>query len=181
MKGARNRSAARAATLAALPIALLVGALVFWALGGFGGGTPDAAPSEPVPSTPVAMSAPPLAGPAATACRAFVAALPAALRDRPRRDVTGGPAQNAAYGQPPLTIACGTPVPSYAPETILAVVSGVCWYVQGERWTTVDRTVPVTVQVPASYGPGGQWVVDLAPAIVQTLPVLASVPFGCHG
>jgi hypothetical protein len=183
MGAATTRSAARAATLAALPVALLVGAIVFWALGGFDGLRADDPPRspEPVPSGPVMMAAVPLTEPAVTVCRTFIEALPTAVRDRPRRDVTAGPAQNAAYGQPPLTVACGLPIPSYAADTILAVVSGVCWYVEDERWTTVDRTVPVTVNVPRSYGPGGQWVVDLAMPIIRTLPVRATVPFGCTG
>jgi len=174
-----TRGAARTAALVALPLALLAGALVFWALGGFRDGATE--PPGPTPSGPVAMQARPLPEAAATACRALLTALPGTLRDRARREVTAGTDQNAAYGHPPLTIACGTPLPSYPPETTLAVVSGVCWYVQGERWTTVDRSVPVTVEVPEAYGPGGQWVVDLAPAIVGALPVAATVPFGCHG
>ncbi len=42
----------------------------------------------------------------------------------PRRPVTAGPEQNAAYGEPPITLACGVPAPAMSPT---------------EPWTTVSR------------------------------------------
>ena len=53
---------------------------------------------------------------------------PATLRDLAARPVTAGPEQNAAYGDPPLTVACGVPGRRSAP----ADGDQVCC-----RWTAV--------------------------------------------
>jgi len=181
-----SHSAARIATLAALPIALLAGALAFWSLGGFrtgvGAGTREVASPA---SGPVSMAAPALDERSAAACRELIARLPGSLRDRPARPVTGGRDQNAAYGDPPLTLTCGTPTPSYPPETQLNGLSGVCWYVArgktADRWTTVDRAVAVTVTVPHEYDQAGQWVIDFSSAIRAALPAADRIPLGCRG
>jgi uncharacterized protein DUF3515 len=178
-----SRSAARLAALIALPVAVAAGLVVFAVLGGFGSATPGPRPS---PATgPVAMAAPSLPAPAATTCRALLARLPDTLDDRKRRPVTAGPEQNAAYGDPAITLACGGPLPSVAPTDDVYVMSGVCWYAtpgrDGTAWTAIDRTVPVTVTVPASYDNSGQWANRFSDAIVASVPATTKVPSGCHG
>jgi len=167
-----RRSPAGTATLVAVPAALLAGVLAFWALSS-GTGEERAKP-RPQASGPVEVAAPTLGERAATVCKALTTALPGAIRDRPRRPVTAGTAQNAAYGDPPIVVSCGaeqTRVPQLAQ---LLVLSGVCWFPEergdDQVWTTVDREVPVRVTVPNDYDPAGQWVIDLSPAIVSAVP-----------
>ncbi|OLB65800.1 MAG: hypothetical protein AUI10_05280 [Actinobacteria bacterium 13_2_20CM_2_72_6] len=184
------RSAARLAAAVALPAALVAGLVVYRVLGAHRGTPAPPAPrssaarsAAPHSPAPVAMGAPPLAEHPATVCRALLSRLPAALRDRPRRPVTAGPEQNAAYGEPAITLACGGPRPSVDPTAFLPSLSGVCWLaVQGSTastWTTVDREVPVTVTVPKTYDPPGQWVIEFSAAIGTAVPVSAARPSGC--
>jgi Protein of unknown function (DUF3515) len=174
--------AARAATLVALPIALIVGIVTFWLMGGFG--NHEAAKPRPQSTAPVAMPAPPLDDQHATACRALLSHLPGALRDRPRRPVTAGAEQNAAYGDPAITMACAVPPITVPQGEDVFVLSGVCWYSQtsgsGSVWTTVDRDVPVRVTVPGSYHSPGQWVIEFSAPITSALPRAANVPAGCQ-
>jgi Protein of unknown function (DUF3515) len=180
-----SRSAARTATIAALPVALLVGVLAFWLLGGFGGRTtvrPSASPSA-MATGPVPVSAPPLSGATILTCRAFIAQLPDRIRNLPRRPVSAGVEQNAAYGDPPIVVSCGAPAPSVAPTAYVWPLSQVCWYEakagSATVWTTVDRRVPVTVTVPATYDSPGQWVAEFGDTVASVVPSSASAPTGC--
>lgn len=188
MADADSRAAARTATLIALPVAVLVGVLAFWLLGGFGGrgGTPSASHSpSPQPTAPVAVPAPSLSASPGTVCRGLIAQLPGTIRDAKRRPVTAGPEQNAAYGQPPLTVACGVAAPKVARTATVYQLSGVC-YLATKRpggtsvWTTVDRTVPVAITVPGSYSGAGQWAAEFSDSIAGSVPSADSAPSGCH-
>ena len=178
-----TRTAARLAAVIALPVAVLAGILAFRILGG-----PAARPA-PSPSAqatgPVAMAAPNLSPQTATVCRALLAALPDSLRDRRRRPVPAGPEQNAAYGDPPITLACGAgPLPSIDPTGEVYPLSGVCWYARPGRdttaWTAVDRVVTITVTVPNSYAGQGQWVIEFSGPVISSVPSITAVPSGCH-
>ncbi len=182
-----TRGAARLAALIALPVAVVAGLLVFRVLGGFGAPAthPSGSPAPQATST-VPMAAPSLPDPAATVCRALLAALPDAVRDRKRRPVSAGPEQNAAYGDPAITLACGAgPPPSLAPTDDVYAMSGVCWYAapggDATAWTAIDRTVTVTVTVPNGYSNSGQWANEFSGPIVASVPARSDVPFGCHG
>jgi hypothetical protein len=187
----RNRGAARIATLVAVPAALLTGILIFGLLGGFGraaGGTaprPEATTPRPEVTTPVSMPQRQLSERATTVCRDLLTRLPEKLRDRSRRPVTAGPAQNTAYGDPAITLSCGTTVPSYRQDDQLLVISGTCWYPQDQPeqsiWTTVDREIPVTITVPKAYEGAAQWVAGLAPSLLATVPTVPDIPYGCGG
>jgi hypothetical protein len=181
-----TRGAARTAALIAVPIALLAGVLAFWGLGGFNGNAQAGASASPGPQATgsVPMAAPALPDQQATVCRALLAQLPDQIRDRTRRPVSAGPEQNAAYGDPAITLACAPgPAPSIAPTAEVYVLSGVCWYSvsgkQASTWTTVDRQVPVTVTVPASYDAPGQWVTEFSAPIVAAVPSIQNPPTGC--
>jgi hypothetical protein len=182
-----SRSAARTATMVAVPIALLVGLLVFWLMGGFGGGgtRTASASSAPSPSATgtVPVSAPPLTGPAILTCRAFVAALPNSIRKLPRRPVSDGVEQNAAYGDPPIVVSCGVPAASVPPTGTVYTLSQVCWYAAKAAgatvWTTVDRQVPVSVTVPQRYDSPGQWVAEFGDSVTGVVPSSATEPTGC--
>jgi len=188
---------ARVATLAALPIALIAGLLVFWLLGGFDAGKPGGGPDAGQPdgraaspsatpraqsSAPVAMPAPSLDQRRATVCRALLSQLPDAVRELRRRPVTAGPEQNAAYGDPAITLACGVPAVSVEPTAIVFNL-GPCWYADQRPdatvWTTVDREVPVRVTVPIGYAAPGQWVAAFSPPLVAAVPSAPTRPSGC--
>lgn len=195
-----SRGAARWATLTAVPLALLAGVGAFAALGGFDGADPGGrpgagasasppAPTGPTPTGPVAtgpveMSAPALSGRAELVCRALLSRLPDSLRDQARRPVTAGAEQNAAYGEPPITVACGAAAATFPATDVVYALSGVCWHAaQGDAnsvWTTVDREVPIRVTLPAAYQ--GQLVIDLSAAIVGAVPPLSAekIPTGCN-
>jgi hypothetical protein len=177
-----STAAARTATLVALPVALIVGLASVWWLGGFG----DAGRStraRPQSTAPVSMPAPPLDQRPAAACRELLSRLPAALRDRPRRPVTAGAGQNAAYGDPAIAMSCGGPALTLPVGAFVYPLSGVCWYSQpgdgATVWTTVDRDTPVRVTVPSSYESPGQWVIEFSAPVSAVLPRGQTVPDGC--
>jgi Protein of unknown function (DUF3515) len=176
-----SATAARIATLVALPIALIAGLATFWWMGNLG--SPEPAPLKPQSTTAVVMSAPPLDDKRAAACRDVVARLPGALRDRPRRPVTAGAGQNAAYGDPAITMTCGVTPVSIPAGGDVYVLSGVCWYSDpagdGTVWTTVDRDTPVRVSVPGAYHSPGQWVIEFSAPVAAVLPRTANAPAGC--
>ncbi|MEU8260634.1 DUF3515 family protein [Micromonospora sp. NPDC048999] len=202
-----TRSAALWATLIAAPITLVVAGFTFAKL------APPAPAATPSPSAtvvrpqstaPVEMPAPVLAQRPATVCLALVSQLPASVRDLQQRPVTAGAEQNAAYGDPALTVSCGGMpqlelCPSSAPGAstdqpadgcIPATgdvwrVNGVCWYPVQEDdaavLTAVDREVPVRVKVPKAYDPPLQWVAQISDAIVASVPSAETAPAGCSG
>lgn len=177
------RSAARTAALIAVPVALLAGLVAFWGLNRTPGSPGPTLPSVQA-SGPVTMAAPTLPEDTAVACRALLSQLPAALRDRPRRPVTAGAEQNAAYGDPAITLACGAgPRPSIAPTADLLVLNNVCWYEtddgDGTTWYPVDRTVPVTVHLPAAYQPAAQWAIEFSNPVAGSIRSITDVPTGC--
>jgi hypothetical protein len=182
-----TRQAARLATIITVPVVLLVGVLAFFLVGG-GGGRADgqaASPSPRVQATgPVRMAAPKLTARQATVCRALLSQAPQAIRDLAQRPVTAGAEQNAAYGDPPITLACGTAIPSFAPTATVYPLDGVCWYAaegpDGSVWTTLDREVPVTVTVPKEYDQPGQWVIDFSAPVAAAVPSAAKIPYGCR-
>jgi Protein of unknown function (DUF3515) len=178
-----RRQAARVATLVAVPVALVVGLLSLWRFGAFDRPAP-APPASAAPTSPVSMPAAPLAPEAAEICRVVVSKLPESVNGSARRPVTAGAEQNAAYGEPPLTLACGTAPASYGPTDQLAVLGGVCWYQRpggaGTEWTTVDRKVPVTVIVPGPVGGSAQWVIPFSAPVAAAQPQLANISTGCH-
>ncbi|MFC4021348.1 DUF3515 family protein [Micromonospora sp. GCM10011542] len=182
------RGAALLATLIALPITLLVAALAFAALSP--DDEPAAAPS-PTATTPrvqstasVEMAAPALATRQATVCRALLSQLPATIKELSQRPVTAGPEQNAAYGDPALTVACGGTEPTLPPTDEVWGVNGVCWHPVEQDdatvLTTVDREAPVTVRIPRAYQQPLQWVAPISNTIVASVPSGGDVPAGCR-
>ncbi|MFF5179021.1 DUF3515 family protein [Micromonospora sp. NPDC000316] len=180
------RGAALLATLIALPVTLLVAVLAFTKLTPT---TPAAAPS-PSPTTarvqsttPVEMAAPALATRPATVCRALLSQLPQTIRDLAQRPVTAGPEQNAAYGDPALTVACGGARPTIPATDEVWTVNGVCWHpveqTDATVLTTVDRETPVTLRVPRSYEQPLQWAAPISSTIVASVPSGGAIPAGC--
>jgi hypothetical protein len=169
-------------------VAVLAGLASLWAFGAFDRpAAPGVAPSPHAGATSaVEVPAGPLSARAVAVCRAVLAKLPSGVRDAPRRPVTDGAEQNAAYGEPPLTVACGAPPASLAPEAEVSLLSGVCWHAlrvaaDTTVWTTLDREVPVRITVPAAYESPGQWVILFSTPLAAADPPLASPPRGCLG
>ena len=180
------RSAGRIATFIALPVALVAGFIAFQVLKPSPTPPPvtSSSPSPQVMSTgPVSAPAPKLDERQAAACRALVAALPAQIRDLPRRPVSAGAEQNAAYGDPAVVITCGGTPASFPPTDFVYPISGVCWHPDagGTTWTTVDREVPIGVSLPAPLaGNGsGQWAAAFSSVVAANVPAAATKPAGC--
>ncbi|MEU4640737.1 DUF3515 family protein [Micromonospora sp. NPDC023814] len=186
-----TRSAALIATLVALPITALVGVLAFVQLSPDEPAEPAAAPSPTASApraqstAPVEMAAPALVERPATVCRALLSQLPPTVNDLAQRPVTAGPEQNAAYGDPALTLACGGAEPTVGETDDVWTVNKVCWYAQEETdatvLTTLDRETAVTVRVPRSYGQALQWVSPISETIVASVPSGGDTPRGCQG
>ena len=179
-----SRHAARTATLAAVPVALLAGVLAFALLGGFGGGTPSASGSAtPQPSSTVSVPAQSLSRHAETVCRGFIATLPLTIRGERQRPVSTGPEQNAAFGAPPIVVRCGVPAATVPKTATVYRLGGVCYLATrqptGTVWTTVDRTVPVAVTVPKQRTSPGQWTAEFSDSIAGAVPSLDKAPTGC--
>ncbi|SDY55568.1 Protein of unknown function [Micromonospora pattaloongensis] len=187
-----TRQAALWATAVAVPVAALV---AVFAINQLSPEEPAAAPTpspsvsasapRPQSSAPVAMAAPPLADRAGTVCRALLSRLPAQVRDLSQRPVTAGHEQNAAYGDPAVTVACGIPLPSFPPTDLVYPLDRVCWHA-GQRpdatvWTTVDREVPVQVTIPKTYDEPGQWVIPFSAPVIAAVPSAKTIPTGCGG
>ena len=167
-----RRSAALAATLIAVPVAvavLLVSVFVYSA--------------DPPATDPVTMTERDLAADVAGACEAVIADLPDSAAGHARRPVTAGAEQNAAYGDPPITVECGTSLPPVGETDLVYPLSGVCWYpVAGENrtlWTTVDRVIPVTVTVPGAPAGTAQSVAPFSEAVGTNLLLRDAFPTGC--
>jgi hypothetical protein len=180
-----TRQAALWATVVALPVAALIAVLAIRAgqEDPVARPTPSATAPSPHPTTPVEMAAPALQERAATVCRALLSRLPATVQGMAQRPVTAGPEQNAAYGDPAVTVACGVPAAQVPPTAELFDLDQVCWYQtagdQATVWTTVDREVPVRVTVPKEYDTPGQKAIAFSDALVAAVPSRPDVPSGC--
>jgi hypothetical protein len=180
-----SRRAALYATVVAVPVAILVGVIAFAYFASrtsTSDAKPSASPTAAVPTSAVAMPAPKLSPAHAQACLAFIAQLPTQLRNLPERHVTAGPEQNAAFGEPPVTVQCGAAEVRPAPTATVYPISGVCWFpttgATATVWTTLDREVPVAVTVPNTYSGSGQWAAEFSAPLVSAMPSIKS-PYHC--
>ncbi|MEV4638600.1 DUF3515 family protein [Actinoplanes sp. NPDC049548] len=192
------RSAALWATVVAVPVAVLVGLVIFFQMVPDDGPVPAATATRPavVPSTPVQMAAPKLAARPAQVCLAVTSQLPEKVRDLVARRVSAGPEQNAAYGEPAITVACGVAQPRTCKsldetgsgcvplDSELLNMNRVCWYAEQQAdataFTTMDREVPVRVTVPRQYEQSAQWANEFSDVVVKTdKSISEGVPSGC--
>ncbi len=108
-------------------------------------------------------------------CAELIAALPDTVDDAVHRDVEPSSDSLAAWGEPPIVLRCGVPLPSsYRPDTRLHDIDGVGWLAEpgqgGSFFTAADREVLVEVAVPDDYAPEADVLVDLAAVILDTVP-----------
>jgi hypothetical protein len=194
-----TRSAALWATVIAVPVAVLAGLLIFTqVVPESRSASPTASVTQPsvVPAAPVQMAAPKLAARPAEVCLAVTSQLPNTVRDLAARKVSAGPEQNAAYGEPPLTVACGVTQPVMCTsleqtgsgcvpmDTELMNMNRVCWYADEQAaattFTTMDREVAVRVTVPKQYAQAAQWANEFSDTVVETdKSRTTGVPSGC--
>jgi hypothetical protein len=195
-----TRSAAVWAAAFAVPIAVLAGVLIFWKIAPSGEpaakATPTSTAPQSVPAAAVRMAAPALSAHDAQVCLAVTSQLPNQVRNLPARKVTAGPEQNAAFGEPPITVQCGVTPPKMCTtltpgqtgcvplDADLLVMNGVCWYGEDgpatKLFTTMDREVAVQVGVPASYDQPAQWANEFSDAVVKTVKSRSTnIPTGC--
>lgn len=192
-----TRGAAVWATLIAVPVAVLAGLLVFSKIvpeADTAAPAPSATQPAVVPADPVRMAAPKLPARTAQVCLAVTSQLPAGVRDLAARRVSAGAEQNAAYGAPALTVACGVARPAMCAtldatgcvplDTELMIMNRVCWYADEQAaattFTTMDREVPVQVTVPKQYAQPAQWANEFSDLVVKTdKSITEGVPAGC--
>jgi hypothetical protein len=173
------RRAARTAALFAVPAALVAGFVAYQVMvpDSGGPGADSASSTAPVATAPVEVPSTALAGRPALVCRALLARLPERLGSLTRRPVTAGSEQNAAYGDPAVTVACGVPGPTPPGGAQYLGINGLCWYSEptggGVTWSLQGREVPLVVTIPAGYT--GQDLVDLAKPVRETIPEVAQV------
>ncbi|GAB2624984.1 hypothetical protein Aab01nite_18930 [Paractinoplanes abujensis] len=200
-KDKTTRSAALWAALVAVPVAVIVGLVAFSQIApeptNTGAAASASAPA-PVPSTPVRMAAPALDARTTQVCLAVTSQLPTELRGLPGRKVTAGPEQNAAWGEPAITLACGVKQPVMCEridggsdgcvplDATMLAMDGVCWWAADgpatDVFTTMDREVAVQVSVPGSYEQSGQWANEFSEPVVKTVKsTTKGVPSGCKG
>ena len=184
-----NRRAALLSAAIALPIAVVVFFIAYNVLSGATASTASS-PSASA-STPSAGSTAPVAVPVASLspahaqmCLAFIAELGenGKLHGLDERHVTAGPEQNAAFGDPPITVQCGAAPAKVAATDFVYPLTGVCWYestIPGATvWTTLDRVVPVAVTIPDRYNPPGQWANIFSAPLVTAMPSVKT-PYNC--
>jgi hypothetical protein len=182
-----RRAAARTATFVAVPVAAAVLLVSAFAFNGFGTGPPP-----PAATGPVTMTERELTPEAAALCQAVIADLPLdEAAGHARRPVTAGAEQNAAYGDPPITVECGTALPTVGlTDEVFNIAApgsqgGVCWYPAAGNdatiWTTVDRTIPVTITIPGPRDGAAQAITPFIEAVGTNLPVRETFPTGCRG
>ncbi|WIM95502.1 DUF3515 family protein [Actinoplanes oblitus] len=194
-----TRIAAIWATAVAVPVVVIVGLVAFLMVKPEPAADPAPAASGPiaVPGTAVEVAAPALGERSARVCLAVTSQLPTQVRNLPARKVSAGPEQNAAYGEPPITLSCGVPQPTMcatADDTSgtcvplvadLLLMNRVCWYSAESAgqttFTTMDREVPVRVVVPTAYQNRAQWANEFSDIVVETdKSITKGVPSGCR-
>ncbi len=129
---------------------------------------------------PVEVDTPEVTPAADLACPVLMGQLPLELAGETSRMVQSDSPFGYAWGDPPVVLVCGVAPPAgYVVGVQGIVINGVEWFVDTSDpalvvWTTVDRNVPVQVQVPASTDSAS--VTALCPIIATALPYTAPSP-----
>jgi uncharacterized protein DUF3515 len=139
------------------------------------------APSAPRGDLPAVQVDTPDVTPAADlACPVLMGQLPLELAGEASRRVDSDSPFAYAWGEPPVVLVCGVAPPAgYVVGAATIAISGVEWFVDTSDpdlvvWTTVDRNVPVQVQVPATTDSAS--VTALCPIIATAIPYVEPTP-----
>jgi hypothetical protein len=135
---------------------------------------------KPAATGPVAVPVPTAsAAEIVASCRSLLAAVPnqldAGVRRRP---VTGDATRTAAWGDPAITLRCGVAraTTGVGPITIDTVSFLTSTGGSITTWTTTDRAVNVSIDVPKHYTEQVYDVTPLVSPIVKSLPAAAPAP-----
>ena len=156
-----RRSAARLATLVAVPVTLVLLAVAVVAARHAGSGAEPVAPATSAPASAGALPSikvappPPLSAGQQQACQELISALPTDLGDLPARPVDSPSPYVAAWGEPAVTLRCGVArPPSFVATADVQQINGVSWFAERRgattAWVVVDRPVYVEVLAPAA-------------------------------
>jgi Protein of unknown function (DUF3515) len=156
-----RRSAARLATLVAVPVTVALLTVAVLAERHGGSGAEPVAPATSAPATAAALPSitvapPPALSPAQQrACQDLISALPTDLGDLPARPVDSPSPYVAAWGEPAVTLRCGVArPPSFIATADVQQINGVTWFAERRgpttAWVVVDRPVYVEVLAPAA-------------------------------
>jgi len=156
-----RRSAARLATLVAVPVTLVLLAVAVVAARQAGSGAEPVAPATSAPASAAALPSikvappPPLSAGQQQACQQLISALPTDLGDLPARPVDSPSPYVAAWGEPAVTLRCGVArPPSFVATADVQQINGVSWFAERRgpttAWVVVDRPVYVEVLAPAA-------------------------------
>jgi hypothetical protein len=156
-----RRSAARLATLVAVPVTLVLLAVAVVAARHAGSGAEPVAPATSAPASAAALPSikvappPPLSAGQQQACQELISALPTDLGDLPARPVDSPSPYVAAWGEPAVTLRCGVArPPSFVATADVQQINGVSWFPERRgsttAWVVVDRPVYVEVLAPAA-------------------------------
>ena len=105
---------------------------------------------------PVEVDTPEVTPAADLACPVLMGQLPLELAGETSRMVASDSPFAYAWGDPPVVLVCGVAPPAgFVVGSTPIQINGVQWFVDTSDpdtvlWTTVDRNVPVQMQVPAS-------------------------------
>jgi hypothetical protein len=127
-------------------------------------------------SVPVAVPSP--APEVATACASLLDDVPDKVLSAKRRDTTPESRLTAAWGDPPIELACGVAPPAgmATAQSQCFEVNGVGWYAEqaenGYVFTTVGRKLYVEVSVPDDYRPEANALTDLSDTLTKHNPVI---------
>ena len=124
------------------------------------------------------VSGGPLSGEVAATCTDLVAGLPDEVDPGvARRPVTADAQRTAAWGEPPVLLACGVAPPERLSEPV--TVNDVQWNIRDSgasfTWTTTDRVVPVEVVVPDGYDNPAEIVNPIATVVAERVPATLPV------
>jgi hypothetical protein len=118
-------------------------------------------------------------------CRELLGALPDSVADQQRRSTDPEDAWGAAWGDPPIVLACGVEAPrSYDETATCTTVNGVDWFfpenlLDGEgrgdlTLTTVNREPYVELRLPVDYWPPATALADLSDTVRRTTDATGS-------
>jgi hypothetical protein len=131
---------------------------------------------------PVQVDTPDVTPAADLACPVLMSQLPLELAGETSRLVKSDTPYAYAWGDPAVVLVCGVAPPAgYVVGASAISINGVQWFVDTSDphtvvWTTVDRNVPVQMQVPASTDSA---LVTAASTIIATaIPYTDPVPAG---
>jgi hypothetical protein len=129
----------------------------------------------------VPAAAPSPGGATRRLCEVFSQRLPGRLDGHERRAVSPRSPLTAAWGDPPIVLRCGVPLPAgMAPTAELTVVNGISWFPAGSAaagggsgpavFTEVGREARVELTVPASDEPAASALVRVSDLIASVIP-----------